>query len=63
MAQCAYSDSKMLIWRMQIPGMLVTTAADGFNVFKPSNVHDGLTDAEVICGQMHVCCVVRMACA
>ena len=25
-------------WHKQIPGMIATTAADGFNVFRPSNL-------------------------
>ena len=32
------TDVKEVHWHAQIPGMLATTAADCFNLFKPANV-------------------------
>ena len=34
------SDVREVQWHGQIPGMLVSTAGDGFNMFKPSNVFE-----------------------
>lgn len=35
-------DLKELHWHSQIPGMLISTAADGFNVLMPSNIECSL---------------------